>query len=129
MPKPNAQVLLMQARKEIALLKQEIWVSKGFTIQQCQDMAMIALNREFQFGPKYNERFEKAFREAFVDYSELCLDDGKDDEDIIYTKDVVDRALRVARGDILPFDERYAIERLYFRDRRQEWKEGADHEN
>lgn len=47
----------------------------------------------------------------------MCVKDGKDDEEIVYTKEKVDRALRIARGDIKPFDERYAFENLYFRDR------------
>lgn len=86
---------------------------------------MIALNKEFSFGPVYNARFEKRFRAVFVEYASLCVEDGGDDEDIWYTKGVLDRQLReVAGEDVLPFDERYATERLYLRDGRNEWKEG-----
>lgn len=126
MAKPSAQVLLMQARREIAQLQIDLQHMKGFTIQQCQDMAQLALHREFGFGPVYQERFEKAFRQAFFEYADLCVTDGQDDQDIVYTKACIDRALREACGDrLLPFEERYAPERMYFRDSREQWKEGG----
>lgn len=124
MPKPNTYVQLLNAQKEIRQLKRDIEIMKGFTLQQAQDMAEISLNLEFNFGPVYNERFEKRFKQVFLDYAAMCVSDGKDDEEIVYTKEKVDRALRIARGDILPFDERYALENLYFRDR--DLKEGSD---
>ena len=52
--------------------------------------------------------------------------DGEGDKEIVYTKEVVDRELRRVRGpDVLPFDERYAEERLYFRDSRKEWRDAC----
>lgn len=124
MGKPNTYLQLRAALQEIQELKKQVWLSKGFTMQQCLDIAMIALHQEFGFGPSYQARFGQAFRSAFVAYAELCLDDGKDDEEIIYTKEVLDRQLRAACGDdILPFDERYAQDKLYFRDSREKWKE------
>lgn len=46
------------------------------------------------------------------------MEDSKDDEQIVYTQEKLDRALRSACGDnILPFDERYAPENLYLRTR------------
>lgn len=132
MAKPNTYVLLKQAEKEIIELQKEILVlrenltlAKGFTIQQCLDMSKIALNQEFGFGPVYNARFDKRFRKVFVEYASLCVEDGTDDEEIWYTKDVLDRDLRAAAGDdIPPFDDRYATERLYLRDTCEQWKEG-----
>ena len=130
MGKPNTYLQLRAAQQQIQQLQQEIWMSKGFTIQQCLDIAQIALHEEFGFGPTYQSRFGNAFRRAFVEYAELCLDDGKDDQDIVYTKGVLDRALRAACGDdILPFDERYAQDKLYFRDSREQWKDGEVNEN
>lgn len=53
----------------------------------------------------------------------MCVDDGRDDPAIDYTKEKMDRALRAACGDrILPFDERYALENLYLRTRDLEEK-------
>ena len=123
MAKPNTYVQLMNARKEIAMLRGDLEYMKGFTLQQSLDMAMIALNLEFNFGPKYNERFEKKFLQVFLEYASMCVEDGKDDEEIIYTKEKVDKALTIARGEILPFDERYESSNLYFRSQLQKMKE------
>lgn len=124
MGKPSAQVLLMQANQRIKQLEFDNYCLKGITMQQCLDIAHIALHQEFGFGPVYQQRFEKTFRQAFVDYAELCVTGRKDDLEIVYTKECVDRSLRAACGDdILPFDERYAMERLYLRDTRDKWKE------
>lgn len=124
MGKPNTYVQLLNAQREIAELKANIEAIKGFTLRQAEDMAMIALNLEFGFGPVYNERFENRFMQVFLEYARMCVADGADDAEIVYTKEKVDRALRVARGKILPFDERYAVENLYFRDRDLEALEG-----
>lgn len=116
-PKKNTFLQLQAARKEIAELRMQIEIMKGFTLQQSLDMAQIALNREFSFGPKYNARFKAAFKSTFLEYAQLCVTDGRDDPAIDYTKEKVDRALRVACGEDTPsFDERYALENLYFRD-------------
>ena len=125
MAKPNTYLQLMQARKQIAQLQQDIYHYKGFTMQQCLDMAMIALNQEFNFGPTYNKRFEKKFREVFVEFADLCVEDGADDADLWFTKEKLDQMLRRAYGEeLLPFDERYSVDRMYFRDSREEWKSG-----
>lgn len=96
---------------------------KGFTIQQSQDMAQIALHREFEFTSEEQARFVCAFRGAFVDFAGLCVEDGADDKEIWYTKDTLDRALKEACGEILPFDDRYDEKRLYFRDTMKKWEE------
>ena len=116
-PKKNTYLQLQEARREIARLKRDIEIMKGFTLQQALDVARIELNREFSFGPKSNARFKKGFIRTFLEYARMCVTDGKDDPEIVYTKVKFDRALRVACGDDEPeFDERYALENLYFRD-------------
>ena len=75
-------------------------------------------SKEFHFGPKMVRRFEDAFLETFKAYARMCVSDGADDPEIVYTKAKVDQALQAACGDnIRPFDERYALENLYFRDK------------
>ncbi len=127
MAKPNTYLQLVQARKLIAQLQQDIYHYKGFTMQQCLDMAMLALNAEFNFGPTYNRRFEKRFREIFVDFADLCVEDGADDEELWFTKEKLDQMMRRAYGeDLLPFDERYSLKRMYFRESREEWREASN---
>lgn len=70
-PRKNTYLQLQAALKEIQILRSQIEIMKGFTLQQSLDMARIALNREFQFGPKYNARFKKAFLNTFFEYARM----------------------------------------------------------
>lgn len=123
MPKPNTYVQLLQAQKAIAELRRNLDIIKAFTVQQCLDVALIALHNEFHFGPKMNGRFEAAFLDTFMAYAQMCIDDAADDPEIAYTKAKMDRALRAACGDdIRSFEERYDLDNLYFRDKLKERK-------
>lgn len=114
-------------RQEIAQMESDIMIMKGWTLQQALDIAQIALNREFGFGPDRNARFSNVYMDTFLEYADLCIEDGEADEQIVYTKEKVDRALRQACGpDIKPFDERYATENLYYRDKVREREEKAN---
>ena len=73
MAAPSTYKLLLQAQQAIKQLQRDLWISKGFTLQQAMDMAMIALHEEFGFGPKYQARFEEAFRKTFVDTPPCAL--------------------------------------------------------
>ena len=55
----------------------------------------------------------------------MCVEDGADDAQISYTKEKVDRALKAACGEILPFEERYDEKNLYFRDSWEKWEKGS----
>lgn len=105
--------LLEKENRELRVMNYQL---KGFTLQQALDMAIITLNRSFGFGPERNRKFGTDFMETFREYARACVDDGKDDEEIVYTKSLVDRALTAALGEVMPFDERYAPEHLYYRD-------------
>lgn len=123
MSKPNTYLLLRAAQQRAAELERSLEITKGFTVQQCLDIAMIALHREFGFGAGYNARFGAAYRAAFLEYARLCVDDAADDDDIVYTKAVLDRELAAAcGGEVTPFDERYALDKLYFRGRLDDGK-------
>ena len=53
----------------IQQLQHDNHVIKGFTVQQCLDVALIALHNEFHFGPKMSARFESAFLDTFMAYA------------------------------------------------------------
>lgn len=112
----NPVLQVKQLEKENRELRAWNYQLKGFTLQQALDMAIITLNRSFGFGPERNRKFGHDFMETFREYARACVADGQDDEEIVYTKSLVDRALIAALGEIKPFDERYAMENLYFRD-------------
>ena len=92
MPKPNTYVQLLQAQKAIKQLQHDNAVIKGFTVQQCLDIAIIALHDEFHFGPKMSTRFESAFLDTFMAYAQMCVDDAADDPEIVYTKEIFARS-------------------------------------
>lgn len=92
MSKPNTYVQLIQAQKTIVELRQNLDIIKAFTVQQCLDVALIALHNEFHFGPKMNGRFEAAFLDTFMEYAQMCIDDAADDPEIVYTKEKMDQA-------------------------------------
>lgn len=130
---PSTYKQLMEARRVIQELqkllieeRQKVEYMKGFTLRQAMDIAMITNNSEFGFGPVYNERWEEKFMQHFLDYAQMCVDDAADDEDLWFTKDKLDGALQRARGTILPFEERYAYENLYFRDKDLKEKTSAE---
>lgn len=118
---PNTYVQLMNAKKMIAQLQHDIEFMKGFSLRQALDMALIALNEEFNFGPERNQRFEAAFWDVFMDYARMCVSDGADDPEIVYTKEKLDKRLRLAAGEGYPaFDERYDEMNLYRRKKLEE---------
>ena len=116
----EAKQTIRQLLAEIQQLQLEMNLMKGFTLQQALDMAQIALNREFSFGPKYNARFKTALVSTFREYAKLCVNDAEDDPELDFTKEKVDRALRVACGDdIEDFDTRYDEKNLFLWLRRE----------
>lgn len=96
---------LQQIQKQKAA---DMDIQRRFTIQQCEDMMIIAANAAFHFGPVRAKRLRDAFRAVFVGYAVTALDDGKDDKDIVYTRAKVDIALKNALGEnFVEWDERY----------------------
>lgn len=103
MGKPNAFLARMEASYQ-----QKLDRDRELTVQQCQDMAMIALNRAFGFGPERLRQFAAAYGQVWEDYAEITVTDSKDDKSIIYTKAKVDEVLqRICGPYFVPFDERY----------------------
>jgi len=102
--------------RTIAEMEVKLEVIKGFTIQQALDEAQISLHECAGWGPTRNKRFEQVYLRNIRKRAADCLIDGKDDKEITYTKECLDRDLRAARGeDTPPFDVRYDPDNLYFR--------------
>ena len=88
--------------------KEEMAFFRTFTIQQCVDMAMIALNDKFGFGAERLNQFETAFYDVFREYALNTLEDAKQDKEITYTKGVMDRKLKQIMGEyFVPWEGRY----------------------
>lgn len=83
-----------------------------FTMQQCEDVMMLALNEVFSAGPEMTERFRMAYYEIFLEYAEMVHEDFKADKSIVYTKTKVDDRLREIRGKYyVPREKRYYMMR------------------
>lgn len=106
MAKPSAFLQKIEARH-----KRNMNLQRAFTIQQCEDMALITLNEDFGFGPKRAQDFRKKFRQTMKAYAELCVDDANGDDELTYTKAVIDRELQKVMGeDFVPWDVRFPPE-------------------
>lgn len=106
MAKPSAFLQKIEAQH-----KRNMNLQRAFTIQQCEDMALITLGQDFGFGPKRAMDFLHKFRQTLKAYAELCVDDATGDDELIYTKAVIDRELQKVMGeDFVPWDVRFPPE-------------------
>lgn len=103
MPKRNAFLERVAAEKAAACRTQRL-----FTIQQAEDMMLIAANIALGLGPERAPKLRAKYREVFRDYSEFAILDGKDDPSIEYTKGKLDNQLAAILGDAFePWEQRY----------------------
>ena len=118
MPKKNTWLARQQAAAEVrATARAEI--QRRFALQQAQDMAVIALNQAFGFGPERTKKFVEAFNGIFEMYADMAIEDAKGDADIEYTRVKLDEVLKEACGDnFVPWEERY--EWVYQLDKRRQ---------
>lgn len=71
------------------------------------DMVTIALGR-MGWGEKRFSDLDKMLTEVAKEYSEEIVADSKDDKDIWYAKDKLDREIKQYVGKLfVPYDERY----------------------
>lgn len=79
--------------------------------QQMFDAIILALNREFGFGPERFKRFVDAYKDSWNTICDLFNEDFSDDKEMTYSKTKLDEALRQAVGDELfkPWEERYRL--------------------
>lgn len=88
--------------------RQNMHLQRLFTIQQCEDMALITLGQDFGFGEKRATEFLEKYRETFEAYASLCLENAKGDANMDYTKGCIDRELaRIMGSAFQPWEVRY----------------------
>lgn len=79
----------------------------GMAVQQLMaDAAVIALSRQFGFGPKRCRVFLDAMATAANEMADLIIEDT---DDTVYSREKIDAVLRQIVGDenFTPWDERY----------------------
>lgn len=103
MAKPSAFLRQIEAKH-----KADMRLQRLFTMQQCEDMALIAVNEAFGFGPERSSRLRQVIREVFRDWAVLAVGDGRSDKELEYTKGKLDERLRQVLGIyFIPWEERY----------------------
>ena len=99
----NAYLAKLQARKEYES-RYRWFVSQRFL----EDCMTIAVNRVFHRKGAIIVELLQEFREIYADFAVILTEDGKDDEEMWYTKEKMDRELRDILGDnFIPWDRRY----------------------
>lgn len=97
----NALLQRIEREKQTAALE-----AHRFTRQLMCDLAFIALNRRFGFGPKRLTEFANALRELFDEYADLWNGDTYDTE---YSRAALDAKLQQIFGpDFHPWEQRYS---------------------
>jgi len=72
------------------------------------DLVTLALGRMGK-RESFSREFDKVLGEVSIEYSKEIIEDGKNDPDLWYTKDTLDRELKQYTGSFfVPYDERYA---------------------
>lgn len=73
------------------------------------DAAIFAANEVFSMGESRAPRFVEAYNRAVAEMMHLIHDDAKDDEDIEYSRQKIDEALKkiVGAENFVEWDERY----------------------
>lgn len=96
--------------RQQAIKKEELRLTRLFTMQFCADAATIAANKVFRRKGDIIAEFLMAFFEESEKIAKITLKDAKDDKSIDYTKGSVDNELKRILGDkAQPWEERYDI--------------------
>ena len=103
MAKQNSFLAKMEAQKQL-----EMSFVRRFAVQQSKDIMLIAAHRAFGFGPDRAKILGDTFDRVFEEYATMTVEDAKNDKEIWYTKDKIDRALKEICGEHFePWEERY----------------------
>ena len=71
------------------------------------DMVTLTLGR-LGWGEKRFHDFDKMLAQVCEEYAEDIVNDSKDDDDLVYSKSLLDRELKQYVGRLfVPYDERY----------------------
>lgn len=103
---------LKEAKKEFARLLAEAHANYQrmlrMGMQQSHDAALMAIDDVFDVNEYSAEKFHIAHIRYVNKISSMVIDDNKDDPEIVWTKDTVDRRLLqiVGEKNFVPWDER-----------------------
>jgi hypothetical protein len=79
-------------------------------LQMGMDAAMMAANKVLKLGKGRADEFKNEYIAAVNEISGFIFRDSKDDPDVVYAREQIDRRLRVIVGEenFEPYDVRYS---------------------
>ena len=103
--KPNSMLAKLQANME-----EDYRIKREIALQMSLDAAFFAANEVFQMGPGRVKAFYDAYTKYFREINKLMSEDGKVDDEMVYSTEVIDRLLKPIVGPKLfqPWIERYS---------------------
>ena len=115
MAKPNAQVQLIHAKREIARLQFELANARLVSTRFCADAACIAAHHVFQRTGDIIRDFMEEYLETVNEIAKIMIADSEtefqDGKYLEYGKAKVDQAVMEAMTEkwFLPWNERHAV--------------------
>lgn len=91
--KPNAMLAKLQAKME-----EDHRIKREIALQMSLDAAFFAANEVFQMGPGRVKAFFDAYTKYFREINMLMSEDGKVDDELVYSTEVIDRRLKPIVG-------------------------------
>lgn len=102
MAKGSGMLARIEAKHEI-----ELRVTRHYVRQETAELAQMALNAAFGFGPKRNQRFLEALNRELDELADCCQEDTKDYE---YSTAKHEEKLQHVTGKYyVPRGERYGL--------------------
>lgn len=108
--KPNA----MLAKRD-AMIYAEYRLKLDIANQICLDAAMIAANKVLQLGKGRAVQFGQEFMTAVNDIATLMVTDAKDDKEIVFAREKLDKKIKqiVGEENFDPWMVRYSKENKF----------------
>ena len=102
--------------------RHELVFQRYFARQFVLDAATLAANEVFGAGELRQSDFYVSINKWLVEISEMILDDSKSDQEIVYSKQKLDEALKPLMGrNFQPYDQRYSPNGEYIKIKFMPW--------
>ena len=113
--KPNAFLAGIEEKyrreyeRKLAIANAQYMLQLEMAVQQCSDADLMAADDTFDVNEYSAEKFHKAHVEYMNKISHMAVVEDKEDPDMEWTKDTVDRRILqiVGKDNFVPWDERY----------------------
>jgi hypothetical protein len=100
----------------LEVVKSNYLTMLDMVLQQSSDAALMSADDTFDVNAYSAEKFHTGHVKYMNQISHMAIVEDKDDDDMEWTKDTVDRRMLqiVGKDNFAPWDERYVRERPYY---------------